>query len=96
MYRSPLPWMNPGWTTHRAPEAITPASTILEELNRFKQHGVKTFQAEDEIAAMASIIGASFAGALALTNTSGPGLALKGEAMGLAVMMELPVVIINV
>ncbi len=75
---------------------ITPASTILEELNRFKQHGVKTFQAEDEIAAMASIIGASFAGALALTSTSGPGLALKGEAMGLAVMMELPLVIINV
>jgi 2-oxoglutarate ferredoxin oxidoreductase subunit alpha len=75
---------------------ITPASTVLEELNRFKQHGVKTFQAEDEIAAMTSIIGASFAGALALTSTSGPGLALKGEAMGLAVTMELPLVIINV
>ncbi len=74
----------------------TPASTILEELNRFKQHGVKTFQAEDEIAAMTSIIGASFTGALALTSTSGPGLALKGEAMGLAVTMELPLVIIDV
>ena len=75
---------------------ITPASTILEELNRFKHHGVKTFQAEDEIAAMTSIIGAAFTGALSLTSTSGPGLALKGEAMGLAVMMELPLVIINV
>ncbi|MCZ6652521.1 MAG: 2-oxoacid:acceptor oxidoreductase subunit alpha [Planctomycetota bacterium] len=75
---------------------ITPASTILEELNRFKHHGVKTFQAEDEIAAMTSIIGASFTGALSLTSTSGPGLALKGEAMGLAVTMELPLVIINV
>jgi len=75
---------------------ITPASTILEELNRFKNYGVKTFPAEDEIAAMTSVIGAAFAGALALTSTSGPGLALKGEAMGLAVMMELPMVIINV
>ncbi len=75
---------------------ITPASTILEELNRFKQYGVKTFQAEDEIAAMTSIIGAAFTGALSLTSTSGPGLALKGEAIGLAVTMELPLVIINV
>ncbi len=75
---------------------ITPASTLLEELNRCKHYGVKTFQAEDEIAAITSAIGASFAGALAVTSTSGPGLGLKGEAIGLAVMMELPVIIIDV
>lgn len=75
---------------------ITPASSLLEELNRFKNYGVKTFQAEDEIAAVTSAIGAAYAGALALTSTAGPGLALKGEAMGLAVMLELPLVIIDV
>lgn len=75
---------------------ITPASTILEDLSRFKQYGIKTFQAEDEIAAVTSAIGASFTGALALTTTSGPGLALKGEGIGLAVMMELPLVIVDV
>lgn len=75
---------------------ITPASTILEDLSRFKQYGVKTFQAEDEIAAVTAAIGASFTGALALTATSGPGLALKGEGIGLAVMLELPLVIVNV
>lgn len=75
---------------------ITPASEILHELSGRKHLGVKTFQAEDEIAGICSSIGASFAGALAVTNTSGPGLALKGEAIGLAVITELPLVIINV
>ena len=75
---------------------ITPASTILHELSRYKAYGVHTFQAEDEIAAVCAAIGASFGGALALTTTSGPGLALKGEAIGLAVMTELPLVIVNV
>jgi len=75
---------------------ITPASTILHELSRYKEFGVVTFQAEDEIAAVTSAIGAAFAGALAATSTSGPGLALKGEALGLAVMVELPLVVLNV
>ncbi|MFL6276660.1 MAG: 2-oxoacid:acceptor oxidoreductase subunit alpha [Blastocatellia bacterium] len=75
---------------------ITPASDILHELSMHKNFGVKTFQAEDEIAAMCSTVGASFTGQLALTGTSGPGLALKSEAIGLAVMTELPVVIIDV
>ena len=72
---------------------ITPASDILQELARFKNFGVKTFQAEDEIAAIGSAIGAAFGGALGLTGTSGPGLALKSEALGLAVMVELPLVV---
>ena len=75
---------------------ITPASTILEELARFKNFDVLTFQAEDEIAAMTATIGASFAGAMAVTASSGPGIALKGEGLGLAVITELPMVIINV
>jgi len=75
---------------------ITPASDILHELCRFKNFGVRTFQAEDEIAAVASAIGAAFAGSLALTTSSGPGIALKGEAIGLAMMYELPLVIVNV
>jgi 2-oxoglutarate ferredoxin oxidoreductase subunit alpha len=75
---------------------ITPASDILHELARFKHLGVRTFQAEDEIAAICSAIGAAYAGALALTTTSGPGLALKSEAIGLALMLELPLVIVNV
>ncbi|MBT6177577.1 MAG: 2-oxoacid:acceptor oxidoreductase subunit alpha [Deltaproteobacteria bacterium] len=75
---------------------ITPASTILHELARYKAYGVKTFQAEDEIAAVCAAVGASFGGALAITTTSGPGLALKAEAIGLAVMTELPLVAINV
>jgi 2-oxoglutarate ferredoxin oxidoreductase subunit alpha len=75
---------------------ITPASDILHELARHKNFGVKTFQAEDEIAAVCSAIGASFAGHVGLTGTSGPGIALKQEAIGLAVMTELPLVIINV
>ncbi|HYK19156.1 MAG TPA: 2-oxoacid:acceptor oxidoreductase subunit alpha [Pyrinomonadaceae bacterium] len=75
---------------------ITPASDILHELSRHKTFGVKTFQAEDEIAAVCAAIGASFAGHVGLTGTSGPGVALKQEAIGLAVMTELPLVIINV
>ena len=75
---------------------ITPASDILHELSRHKNYNVKTFQAEDEIAAIASAIGASFGGALSVTTSSGPGIALKTEAMGLALMLELPLVIVNV
>ncbi|HYN83971.1 MAG TPA: 2-oxoacid:acceptor oxidoreductase subunit alpha, partial [Pyrinomonadaceae bacterium] len=75
---------------------ITPASDILHELSRHKNFGVKTFQAEDEIAAVCAAIGASFAGHVGITGTSGPGVALKQEAIGLAVMTELPLVIINV
>lgn len=75
---------------------ITPASDILHELSRHKNFGVRTFQAEDEIAAIASTIGAAFGGAMAITTSSGPGIALKGEAMGLAVMTELPLLVINV
>ncbi|MBV9959925.1 MAG: 2-oxoacid:acceptor oxidoreductase subunit alpha [Acidobacteria bacterium] len=75
---------------------ITPASDILHELSRHKNFGVKTFQAEDEIAAVCAAIGASFAGHIGLTGTSGPGVALKQEAIGLAVMTELPLIIINV
>src|SRR5574343_610341 len=75
---------------------ITPASDILHELSKLKNFGVKTFQAEDEIAAIASTIGAAYGGALAITTTSGPGVALKGEAMGLAVMLEIPLVVVNI
>lgn len=75
---------------------ITPASDILHELSRYKSFGVKTFQAEDEIAAISSAIGASYGGSLGVTTTSGPGMALKGEAMGLAVMLEIPLVICNI
>lgn len=75
---------------------ITPASDILHELSRHKNFGVKTFQAEDEIAAITAAIGASYGGALGVTTTSGPGMALKTEAMGLAVMLEIPLLIINI
>lgn len=75
---------------------ITPASDILHELAKHKAFGVKTFQAEDEIAAICSSIGASFGGSLGVTASSGPGIALKGEAMGLAVMLEIPLVICNI
>lgn len=75
---------------------ITPASDILHELARHKNFGVKTFQAEDEIAAITSAIGASYGGNLGVTTSSGPGIALKGEAMGLAVMLEIPLLIINI
>ena len=74
---------------------ITPASAILHNLARLKEFGVTTFQAEDEIAAICSAIGASYAGQLGVTSSSGPGIALKGEAMGLAIMTELPLVIVN-
>ncbi len=75
---------------------ITPASDILHELSKHKNFGVRTLQAEDEIAAMCSTIGAAFAGSMAVTGTSGPGVALKGEAMGLAMILELPMIIVNV
>ncbi len=75
---------------------ITPASDILHDLAKYKSFGVKTFQAEDEIAAITSAIGASFGGSLAITTTSGPGMALKTEALGLATVLEIPLVIINV
>jgi 2-oxoglutarate ferredoxin oxidoreductase subunit alpha len=75
---------------------ITPATDILHNLSRYKANGVKTFQAEDEIAAICSAIGASYTGNLAVTTTSGPGMSLKTEALGLATMLEIPLVIINV
>src|SRR5881394_2848278 len=75
---------------------ITPASDILHELSKYKNFGIKTFQAEDEIAAITSTIGASYGGSLGVTTTSGPGMALKAEAMGLAVMLEIPLLIIDV
>ncbi len=75
---------------------ITPASSILEELSSLKHFGVKTVQAEDEIAAMCSTIGAAFAGSMAVTSSSGPGIALKGEAMGLGMILELPMIVINI
>jgi 2-oxoglutarate ferredoxin oxidoreductase subunit alpha len=75
---------------------ITPASDILHELSKHKAFGVRTFQAEDEIAAITSAIGAAYGGSIGITTTSGPGMALKAEAMGLAVMLEIPLIIINV
>ena len=75
---------------------ITPASDILHQLSTYKHHGVKTFQAEDEIAAIGAALGASYGGALGATGTSGPGMALKAEMLGLAVMVELPLVVVNV
>jgi 2-oxoglutarate ferredoxin oxidoreductase subunit alpha len=75
---------------------ITPASDILHELSRHKNFGIKTFQAEDEIAAITSAIGAAYGGLLAVTTTSGPGMALKAEAMGLAVMLEIPLLVIDI
>lgn len=75
---------------------ITPATDILQDLSRYKSNGVKTFQAEDEIAGICAAIGAAYTGSLATTTTSGPGMALKTEAAGLAVMLEIPLVIVNV
>ncbi|MBS1772667.1 MAG: 2-oxoacid:acceptor oxidoreductase subunit alpha [Bacteroidetes bacterium] len=75
---------------------ITPASDILHELARYKNFGIRTFQAEDEIAGITSAIGAAYGGSLGITTTSGPGMALKGEAMGLAVMLEIPLVIVDI
>ena len=75
---------------------ITPASDILHELSRYKNFGIRTFQAEDEIAGISACIGAAYGGSLGVTSTSGPGMALKTEAMGLAVMLEIPLLIINI
>src|SRR6188474_3383766 len=75
---------------------ITPASDILHELSKYKNFGIKTFQAEDEIAAITSSIGAAYGGSLGITTSSGPGIALKAEAMGLAVMLEIPLIVINI
>jgi 2-oxoglutarate ferredoxin oxidoreductase subunit alpha len=75
---------------------ITPASDVLHEVSRFRHFGVKTFQAEDEIAAISAAIGASFAGSLGVCTTSGPGMVLKQEALGLAVMAELPLVVVDI
>src|ERR1019366_10111481 len=75
---------------------ITPASDILHELSKRKDLGVRTFQAEDEIAAITAAIGASYGGSLGVTTTNGPGIDLKGEAIGLAISLELPLVIIDV
>src|SRR4029079_18812735 len=72
------------------------ASDVLHELSMLKEFGVMTFQAEDEIAAITSVIGAAYGGALAVTTTSGPGMALKNEAMGLAIAVELPLVICDI
>ena len=94
-----LPGGVASWPTGRCSTArypITPASDILHQLSGYKTFGVKTFQAEDEIAAIGAAIGASYGGALGLTASSGPGIALKTEAMGLAVMVELPLVVIDV
>lgn len=85
-----------GLTLVYASYPITPASDVLHQLSQHKNHNVLTFQAEDEIAAACAAIGASFGGALGVTGTSGPGLALKAEAIGLAVMAELPLVVVNV
>jgi 2-oxoglutarate/2-oxoacid ferredoxin oxidoreductase subunit alpha len=85
-----------GLTLFQGSYPITPASDILHELSQYKDFGVMTFQAEDEIAAVTSAIGAAYAGALAITTTSGPGMALKTEAMGLAVAVEIPLVIVDV
>jgi 2-oxoglutarate ferredoxin oxidoreductase subunit alpha len=85
-----------GLTLFQGSYPITPASDILHELSMYKNFGVTTFQAEDEIAAITSAIGASYAGALAITTTSGPGMALKTEAMGLAIAVELPLVVVDV
>lgn len=75
---------------------ITPASDILHELSRYKNFNIRTFQAEDEIAGISAAIGASYGGSLGITTTSGPGMALKTEAMGLAVMLEIPLLIVNI
>jgi 2-oxoglutarate ferredoxin oxidoreductase subunit alpha len=85
-----------GLTLFQGSYPITPASDILHELSQYKDFGVMTFQAEDEIAAITSAIGAAYGGALALTTTSGPGMALKTEALGLAVAIEMPLVIVDV
>jgi 2-oxoglutarate ferredoxin oxidoreductase subunit alpha len=87
---------SPAFGCFSAAYPITPASDVLHYLAKFKNFGVITFQAEDEIAAVSATIGAAFGGALGVTTTSGPGIALKGEALGLAVMTELPIVVVDV
>jgi 2-oxoglutarate ferredoxin oxidoreductase subunit alpha len=87
---------NAGLELYLGSYPITPASDILHELSKHKNFGVKTFQAEDEMGAICSSVGASFGGALAITTSSGPGIALKSEAMNLAMMLELPLVVIDV
>jgi 2-oxoglutarate ferredoxin oxidoreductase subunit alpha len=85
-----------GLTIFQGSYPITPASDLLHELSKYKHHGVVTFQAEDEIAAIGAAIGASFAGALGITSTSGPGVSLKGEFLSLAACVELPLVLVNI
>jgi 2-oxoglutarate ferredoxin oxidoreductase subunit alpha len=85
-----------GLTLFQGAYPITPASDVLHYLSRYKDFGVVTFQAEDEIAAVAATIGAAFGGALAITSSSGPGIALKGEALGLGLMTELPMVVVDI
>jgi len=85
-----------GLTLFQGSYPITPASDVLHELSLLKEYGVVTFQAEDEIAAITSAIGAAYGGALAITTTSGPGMALKTEAIGLATMVELPLVVVDI
>jgi 2-oxoglutarate ferredoxin oxidoreductase subunit alpha len=85
-----------GLTLFQGSYPITPASDILHELSQYKDFGVMTFQAEDEIAAITSAIGAAYAGALAITTTSGPGMALKTEALGLAVSVEIPLIVCDI
>ena len=85
-----------GRTLVYASYPITPASEILHELSKYKEYDVRTMQTEDEIAACVAAIGASFGGAIGATGTSGPGLSLKAEGLGLAVMTELPMVVVDV
>ena len=85
-----------GWPLFLGSYPITPASALLHTLTSLKQYGVTTFQAEDEIAAVCSAIGAAYAGSLGITSSSGPGIALKTEAIGLALVTELPLVVVNV
>lgn len=85
-----------GRTVFQGAYPITPASDVLHYLSRYKAHNVVTFQAEDEIAAISATIGAAWAGAVAITTTSGPGVALKGEALGLATIVELPMVLVDI
>ena len=98
--RSPGAWSPPAsWPSCRCSSArypITPASDILHELSKHKNFGVRTLQAEDEIAGIGAALGAAFGGHLGVTTTSGPGMALKAETMGLAVSLELPLVIIDI
>src|SRR5690606_39566142 len=86
----------PGLPRFLGPYPIPPASDILHELSKHRRFGVRTFQAEDEVAAIGAALGASCGGALGVTTTSGPGVALKAETLGLAVSLELPLVLVDV